>query len=157
MESRRQLQVGSVIKEAFTDILIREGKAIYGNAFVTLTKVKMTSDLGLARFYLSIYKAENPEEIIEKFNERKPELKRKLGERVRQQLRVMPDIIFFLDESLEYAFHMEEVFKKIKEDDEQLKQQVAEAELEAEKQLKKPVATKKKAVAKKAATKRKTK
>ena len=57
MESRRQLKMGSVIQEAFTGILNREGKSIYGKAFVTVTRVKVTSDLGLVRFYLSIFNA----------------------------------------------------------------------------------------------------
>jgi ribosome-binding factor A len=155
MESRRQLKVSSVIQEAFTDILTREGRSLYGNAFVTLTKVKLTSDLGLARFYLSIYKAEDPEEVIAKFNERRLEIKRKLGEKLRHQLRVIPEIEFFRDETLEYAFHMEEVFKKIKEDDDNLKQQVADQEKEATKE-KKPAAAKKKAAAPKKAAAKKT-
>ena len=151
MDSRRQLQVSSVMQEAFSDILIREGKSIYGKAFVTLTKVKMTSDLGLARFYLSVYNSETPDEIIEKFNERKSELKKKLVERLRNQLRVAPEIEFFRDETLEYAFHMEEVFKKIKEEDEKLKLAVSNQQLATEKKAKKPSVTKKKAAVKKKA------
>lgn len=121
MESRRQLKIGSVIQEAFTGILNREGKAIYGKAFVTVTRVKVTPDLSLVRFYLSIYNAAEPEEVIDKFNEHKFELKRKLYEQLRHQLRVMPEIEFFKDDTLDYAFHMDEVFKKIKEEDDQLK------------------------------------
>ena len=143
MDSRRQLQVSSVMQEAFSDILTREGKSIYGKAFVTLTKVKMTSDLGLARFYLSVYNSETPDEIIEKFNERKSELKKKLVERLRNQLRVAPEIEFFRDETLEYAFHMEEVFKKIKADDERIKSEISIPKLETK--TKKASPTKKKA------------
>lgn len=151
MDSRRQLQVSSVMQEAFSDILIREGKSIYGKAFVTLTKVKMTSDLGLARFYLSIYNSENPDEVIDSLNERKSELKRKLVERLRNQLRVAPEIEFFRDETLEYAFHMEEVFKKIKEEDERIKSEISTPKPEVKAKAKKPSVTKKKAVAKKKA------
>lgn len=143
MDSRRQLQVGSIMQAAFSDILIREGKSIYGKAFVTLTKVKMTSDLGLARFYLSIYNSENPDEVIESLNERKSELKRKLVERLRNQLRVAPEIEFFRDETLEYAFHMEEVFKKIKEEDERIKSEISTPKPEAKTEVKKVVAKKK--------------
>lgn len=121
MDSRRQLKVSSEIQKAFSEILTRDGKNIYGKAFVTLTKAKATSDLGLVRFYLSVFNAENPDEIIEKFNERKFELKRKLAEKLRNQLRIMPEIEFFRDETLDYAFHMEEVFKKVHEDDERIK------------------------------------
>lgn len=151
MDSRRQLQVSSVMQEAFSDILIRDGKSIYGKAFVTLTKVKMTSDLGLARFYLSIYNSENPDEVIETLNVHKSELKRKLVERLRNQLRVAPEIEFFRDETLEYAFHMEEVFKKIKEEDERIKAEAAAPKPEVKKKATKTSPTKKKAAAKKKA------
>lgn len=144
MDSRRQLKVGSEIQKAFSEILTRDGKAIYGKAFVTLTKAKATSDLGLVRFYLSVFNAENPDEIIEKFNERKFELKRKLAEKLRHQLRIMPEIEFFRDETLDYAFHMEEVFKKVHEDDERIKLEASKPKTE-EKPKTKKVATKTKA------------
>ena len=122
MDSRRQLKIASVIQEAFTDILSREGKSLYGKAFVTLTKVKVTSDLSLARFYISIYNSVAPEAIIAKFEEHESDLKRKLAERLRLQLRIMPEIEFFRDETLDYAFRIEEVFKKIKEEDALIKE-----------------------------------
>ena len=149
MDSRRQLKVSSVIQEAFAEILTRDGKALTGKAFVTLTKAKATSDLSLVRFYLSIFNAENPDEIIDKFNEHKFELKRKLAEKLRHQLRVMPEIEFFRDETLDYAFHMEEVFKKVHEDDERIKAEAAKPKLE-EKPKTKKVAAKRKAPAKQA-------
>ncbi|MBL0309536.1 MAG: 30S ribosome-binding factor RbfA [Bacteroidetes bacterium] len=120
MDSRRQMKLVSVIREAFTDILARDGKNIYGKSFVTVTNVKITSDLSLVRFYISIFNAENPEEVIHQFNEQKTDLKRKLAEKVRHQLRIMPNIEFFRDETLEYASHMDEVFKKIKEEDKRI-------------------------------------
>lgn len=120
MDSRRQMKIASVIREAFTDILNREGKSIYGKAFITVTNVKVTSDLSLVRFYLSIFNAENPESVLESFNEQKSDLKRKLSEKVRHQLRVMPNIEFFRDETLDYAYHIESVFKKIKEEDQKI-------------------------------------
>ncbi len=117
MDSRRQLKMGSVIQEAFTNILNREGKSIYGKAFVTLTRVKVTSDLGLVRFYLSVYNSEDADAVVDSFYTHKHELKRKLNEQMRHQLRIMPEIEFFKDDTLDYAFHMDEVFKKIKEED----------------------------------------
>ena len=149
MDSRRQLKIASVIQEAFTDILTREGRAIYGKAFVTLTKVWASSDLGLVRFYLSIYNAENPDAVLESFNEKKFELKRKLNEKLRNQLRIMPEIEFFRDETLDYAFHIEDVFKRIKEEDEQIKLAATAKPVKAK--AKKISATKKKAPAKRKA------
>ena len=117
MDTRRQLKVASLIKEAFTEILSKEGRGIYGKAFVTLTNVKLTSDLLLARFNLSIYNAEDPDAVVERFNEHKYEFKRWLGEKLRHHLRRIPEIEFYKDETLDYVFHMEDVFKKIKEED----------------------------------------
>lgn len=117
MESRRQLKVASLIQEAFGEILSREAKGIYGKAFITVTHVKITSDLLLARFNLSIYNSEDPDGVIEKFNEHKYEFKRWLSEKLRNHLRRIPEIEFYRDETLDYVFKMEDVFKKIKEED----------------------------------------
>jgi ribosome-binding factor A len=117
MDSRRQLKIGSVIQEAFTSVLSRDGKGIYGSAFVTVTRIKVTSDLSLARFYLSIFNTPDGEAVIKKLYEHKFEIKRKLAEKLRHQLRVIPELEFFKDDSLDYAYHIEEVFKKIKKDD----------------------------------------
>ncbi len=151
MDSRRQLKMGSVIQEAFAEILIRDGRNIYGKAFVTVTSVKVTSDLSLARFYLSIYNADDAEEVVQKFNEHTFELKRKLAEKLRHQLRVMPNIEFFKDDTLEYAFHMDEVFKKIKQEDENLKLAIDNEQLTKKTRAKKATTTKKKAAAKRKA------
>ncbi|MFM2306353.1 MAG: ribosome-binding factor RbfA [Bacteroidota bacterium] len=152
MDSRRQLKLGSVIKEAFTDILTRDGKAIYGRAFVTVTNVKVTSDLTLARFYLSIYNAEDPDAVVESFNKHLFEIKRKLAEKLRHQLRIMPEIEFFRDETLEYAYHIEDLFKKIKQEDESIKAAAAATPAPVKKAAaKKKAPAKKKAAAKKKA------
>jgi ribosome-binding factor A len=140
MDSRRQAKIASVIKEAFTDILTREGKSIYGKAFVTVTNVKVTSDLTLVRFYLSIYNAENPDEVVQSFNAHKFEIKRHLAERLRHSLRRIPEIEFFRDDTLDYVFQMEEVFKKINKEEQELKDSI---------QAKKPAAKSKVAARKK--------
>jgi ribosome-binding factor A len=120
MDSRRQLKIGSLIKEVFSQVLLREGKNLYGKALVTVTNVKVTSDLTLARFYLSIYNTENPDSVIDIFNEKKFEVKRMLAEKLRHDLRRIPEIEFFRDDTLDYVYHMEDVFKKIKEEDERI-------------------------------------
>ena len=148
MDSRRQLKIASVIQEAFTAILSRDGKAIYGTAFVTVTSVKVTSDLSLARFNLSIYNSEAPDTVVQKFNEHKFELKRKLAEKLRHQLRVMPEIEFYRDETLDYAYHIEDVFKKIKEEDARIKAEAENPKSEEKTKTKKTTITKKKAAAK---------
>jgi ribosome-binding factor A len=158
MDSRRQLKIASLIKEEFTGILSRQGKSIYGKAFVTVTNVTVTSDLTLARFYLSIFNAENPDEVIHSFREHKAEIKRQLGDKLRHHLRRIPEIEFFRDETLDNAYRIEEVFKKIKDEKaafekEQAEKAAAPSITEGE-TIGIKAAAKKKAPAKKAATKK---
>lgn len=130
MDTRRQQKIASVIKEVFSDILLRHGKNIYGSAFVTVTKVKPTSDLGLVRFYLSIYNTANADEVLEKFKEKKFELKKLLAEKLRHHLRIVPQIEFFKDDTLDYVQQIEEVFRKIKQADELLKSEILNSKSE---------------------------
>ncbi|MFN8299463.1 MAG: 30S ribosome-binding factor RbfA [Chitinophagales bacterium] len=128
MDNRRQLKIASVIQEAFTDILLRQGKSIYGKAFVTVTKVKVTSDLTLVRFYLSIYNAPEPDAVLQSFNEHKVEIKRELGIKLRHDLRRIPEIEFFRDDTLDYVDRIEHVFQKIKEEEKALADDIVAAE-----------------------------
>lgn len=158
MDSRRQLKIASLIKEAFAEILSRNGKTIYGKAFVTVTNATVTSDLTLARFYLSIFNAENAGEVVAKFREHKAEIKRQLGEKLRHHLRRIPEIEFFRDETLDNVYRIEEVFKKINDEKEAfLKEQAAAPPVTEGEAKGKKVAVKKKAPVKKAAARKKTK
>jgi ribosome-binding factor A len=123
MDSRRQLKIASVIKDVFIQILNKEGKGLFGKAFVTVTNVTVTSDLTLVRFYLSVYNAD-ADEVVHKFNERKFEFKRHLAEKLRHQLRRIPEIEFFKDDTLDYVHHIQDVFKKISEEDEVLRKEI---------------------------------
>ena len=120
MDSRRQQKVASLIKEEFTDILLRTGRSIYGKAFVTVTNVKVTPDLATVRFHLSVFKGDK-EAVIKQFQDKKQEIKRMLGDKLRFNLRRVPEIEFYLDESLDDVFRMEELFKKIKTEDDTIK------------------------------------
>ncbi len=131
MDSRRQLKIASLIKEAFTEILSREGKSISGKAFITVTNVTVTSDLTLTRFYLSVFNEANPDEVVNRFREHKAEIKRYLGEKLRHHLRRIPEIEFFRDETLDNAYRIEEVFKKINNEKEEFLKELAEKELQA--------------------------
>ena len=139
MDSRRQLKVASLFKEALANILTRTGKSIYGNAFVTVTNVRLTSDLLLVRYNFSVYNTEQPEEVLGVLNKHKPELKKALGQELRSHVRRMPEVEFYLDKSLDYAFHIEDIFSKIKKEDEALKRELEEKKQQAEAPVKKAV------------------
>jgi ribosome-binding factor A len=78
----------------------------------------VTPDLLEVRIYLSIYNVTDKTEILKKIEERKWEVKKELAARVKSQLRRIPELKFFLDDTLDHVFKMEEIFNKIKEEDE---------------------------------------
>lgn len=116
VEGKRQKQVGKLILEEMNDIFQREGISIVNGGMVSISNVSVTPDLLEARVYLSLFKIEQPEELINKMNERIPEFRNLLGRRVRHQLRRIPELKFFLDDTLDHVFKMEELFKSIKEE-----------------------------------------
>ena len=100
--------------------MLKSGRSIYGKALVTVTNVKVTPDLSMVRFHLSVFNGDK-DEVIQHFQEKKQELKRMLGDKLRFNLRRVPDVEFFLDNTLDDVFRMEELFKKIKTDDDGIK------------------------------------
>lgn len=120
MDNRRQNKIGSLMNEALTEILSREGRNIYGVALVSITNVWVSSDLSIARFYFSVYNAENKKVVMQSLEESKANLKRAMVPKIRN-LRKMPEIEFFLDETLDQAAKIEELFKKIHEEDDKIK------------------------------------
>jgi ribosome-binding factor A len=115
-ESKRQKQVAGVIQEEMNDIFLRMGLNMSSGGMVSIAAVKVTPDLLEARVYLSLFQVKDAEAVIVKIEERKGELRRQLGERVKQQLRRVPELRFFKDDTLDHVFKMEEIFKKINEE-----------------------------------------
>ena len=115
-ESKRQKQVAGVIQEAINDIFLRLGLNMVDGGMVSISHVKVTPDLLEARIYLSLFKVSNPDALINRLEDRKGEIKKELGLRVKQQLRRMPELKFYKDDTLDHVFKMEEIFKKINEE-----------------------------------------
>ena len=115
-ESKRQKQVAGVIQEEMNDIFLRIGLNMVNGGMVSISSVKVTPDLLEARIYLSLFQVKDAEAVIKRIEERKGELKKELGLRVKQQLRRMPELRFFKDDTLDHVFKMEEIFKKINEE-----------------------------------------
>lgn len=114
MDSRRQQKIAHLINEVFSEFLIKEGRNYYGNAFVTVTGVKITPDLNTARIYLSIFSHPQPQVIISFMNENSSELRGKFGNLMRHDLRKIPELEFFLDDSMEQAEKINQIFKDLK-------------------------------------------
>ncbi len=113
MDSVRQQKYARLIQKELGDIFLREGKNWYGNQFVTVTGVKVTSDLSIARVHISVFKAPKPEDVLLALKKNHHEVRHQLGLRIGKQARIIPDLQFFIDNSLDYAEHIDKLFKNL--------------------------------------------
>jgi len=117
METKRQKQVAELVKRHFSVLLQQEGGYIYGSeVMVTVTSVKMSPDLNLAKIYLSVYNTDNKQAVILEMEEHHPHLRQALSARLRKQLRRMPDINFFLDDTLDEMYRLNALFNRLHDD-----------------------------------------
>lgn len=115
-ENKRQKQVGQLINEEMSDIFLRGGINIVDGGMVSITKVMVTPDLLEARIYLSFYQIKDPTELLNKIIERGGEWRKLLGMRVKNQLRRIPQLHFYNDDTLQHVDQMEALFRKINEE-----------------------------------------
>lgn len=115
-ESKRQKQVGKLILEEMSTIFQREGMNVIDGGMVSISKVYVTPDLMEARVYLSFFQVKEESKLLHTIKERTGEWRKLLGMRVKNQLRRVPELQFFADDTLDYVFKMEELFKKINEE-----------------------------------------
>jgi ribosome-binding factor A len=112
-EGKRQKQIGGLIQEELNNIFQRMGLNMINGGMVSISSVKITPDLLEARVYLSFFQVADPQAALTMIQDKGWEIKKDLGNRVRQQLRRIPEIKYFRDETLDNVFKMEELFKKI--------------------------------------------
>ena len=112
IESTRQLKVAKEIQKVMAEIIRSKGMAAFGGALVSVSGVKISPDLSVAKVYVSIFPSEKAEAVMEVLQENNKALRGELGNKVGKQLRIIPEIIFFLDSSLDYVEHIEELLKK---------------------------------------------
>ena len=109
--STRQNKIGRLIQKELSELFRRETPMFFQGKMITVTTVRVTRDMSLARCYLSIFPSDNAEEILDHVNNRKGHLRGELGRIVRHQLRVIPDLEFFLDDSLDYIENIDNLLK----------------------------------------------
>lgn len=111
--STRQQKFGRLIQKELSDIFQRDKRGILDNTFVTISEVSMSADLSVAKVYISMMLAKNKPQTLEKLNRGKGEIRKALGERIRKQARIVPELIFIIDETEENAFRIEELIKNL--------------------------------------------
>ncbi len=112
-EGKRQKQIAGLLNEEMNLIFQRLGLSMLEGGMVSISSVKVTPDLLEARFYLSFFQVKDIDVALKKIEDRHGEIKKELAARVRHQLRNIPVLKFFRDDTLEHVFKMEELFKKI--------------------------------------------
>ena len=110
--SKRQLKVGREIQKDLAEIIRAKGMAAFDGAMVTVSEVRVSPDLSVAKTYVSIFPSEKQDAVMAILNENNKALRGELGRAVGKQLRIVPEIVFYLDTSLDYAAHIEELLKK---------------------------------------------
>ena len=116
-ETKRQKQVAGLINEELNDIFRRMGLTMMDGGMISISSVKITPDLFEARVYLSMFQVKDTQSTLLRFEEKNKEIRKELGTRVRHQLRSIPKLKFFIDDTLDYVFKMEELFEKIKKEE----------------------------------------
>lgn len=111
METTRQNKIARLIQKELSEIFLLQTKAMHG-VIVSVTIVRISPDLSYARVYLSVFPSERSEEIVKNINANMKAIRYELGKRVRFQLRIIPELKFFVDDSLDYAARIDELLKK---------------------------------------------
>ncbi|MBC7759150.1 MAG: 30S ribosome-binding factor RbfA [Phormidesmis sp. FL-bin-119] len=113
MESKRQQKFAGVIQKDLAEIFQREAANLLPNVMVTITKVRVTSDLAIARVYLSFFNSINNALALNTIKAHAGEIRYKLGNRIKDQARIVPQLEFFVDDTNEYVERMDKIFDKI--------------------------------------------
>ena len=110
--STRQLKVAREIQKVLAEIIRSKGMAAFGGAMVTVSEVRVSPDLSVAKTYVSIFPSEKAEAVMNMLNEDVKGLRGELGHKVAKLCRISPEIVFSLDSTLDYAEHIDELLKK---------------------------------------------
>ena len=110
METTRQNKIARLLQKELGDIFLLQTKSMHG-VLVSVSAVRISPDMSIARVYLSIFPSEKGEEIVKNINANMKSIRYELGTRVRFQLRIIPELKFFLDDSLDYLERIDELLK----------------------------------------------
>ncbi len=111
MESTRQNKVARLLQKDLGDIFLKDYKAAFPGTMITVTQVKVTKDLQIAKVYLSLFATKEKEVMFKKIQKKTKEIRTKLAYRVRNQMKAVPELEFFIDDSLDYIENIENLLK----------------------------------------------
>jgi len=112
-ESTRQQKYSKLIQKELSDIFLRDKRGILDNAFISIADVRMSPDLSVARIYVSMLLVQEKEKLLGNITSRKGEIRKALGNRIGKQVRIVPELIFFIDEVEEKASRLDDLIKNL--------------------------------------------
>ncbi|WP_128544151.1 30S ribosome-binding factor RbfA [Larkinella soli] len=113
MESKRQQKVARVLQKDLSEIFQRDARHLFNGAFITVTSVRISPDLSIARVYLSFLAVKNREMLLDLIREKGRSIRQQLADRVRHQLRIVPELNFYIDDTADYAAKMDALFANL--------------------------------------------
>ncbi|MFN6943821.1 MAG: 30S ribosome-binding factor RbfA [Cytophagaceae bacterium] len=113
MDNKRQNRFSKLIQKELGEIFQRDAKSLFGSAFITVTHVNVSPDLGVAKIYLSFLMEKDKKGLLQNIKTQTKQIRLLLGNKIRNQARVIPELIFYYDDNLDYAAKMDELFSKI--------------------------------------------
>jgi ribosome-binding factor A len=112
-ESKRQQKFSRLLQKELSDVFQRDIQHLLKNTFVTVTDVRMSPDLSVAKVNLGFMLAQNPKELLEHINEHKGEIRGSLGRRIGKDVRHIPELIFYYNEGADYASRMDKIINNL--------------------------------------------
>ena len=111
MDTTRQNKVSRLLQKELGQVFQRESRTLFGNVFITVTMVRISPDLSVAKVYLSLFGMKNKQKTMTLIEEKTKIIRAKLAEKIGKQVRIIPNLDFFLDDSLDYALNIENLLK----------------------------------------------
>jgi len=110
--STRQLKVARELQRDLAEIIRLRGMAVFGGAMLTVSEVRISPDLSIAKVYVSVFPSTKQEEVMRTLEVENRSIRGELGRKVAKQLRIVPELSFYLDTTLDYAEHIDSLLKK---------------------------------------------
>ena len=111
--STRQQKYAKLLQKELSEIFQQDKRGILDNAFVTIADVRVSTDLAIAKAYISMMLIKDKQQLLDKINTRKKEIRKALGDRIGKQVRIVPELIFYIDEVEENAQRMDDLLKNL--------------------------------------------
>jgi ribosome-binding factor A len=113
LENKRLKKLSRLLQKDLSDILQRDCQHLFPGVFITVSQVFVTADLGIARVYLSFMLAPKPQEVLATIEEHSAQIRLLLGQKIRNQVRKIPNLVFYLDDTYEVMQEVEKLFDHI--------------------------------------------